>query len=145
MKPVSLELDLTKAAWMSRLTLSQFGRFALVGGLGFVADSCFTLSLIHRGIDPYTARVFAIALAMMVTWRLNRALTFGLSGSSQASEGVRYFSVAIIAAVLNYAIYVGLLLLVPVISPLIAIVIAIGAVTMLSFAGYRSLVFKTAV
>ena len=130
---------------MTRTSLSQFGRFAIVGGLGFIVDSCFTLALIHRGTDPYTARVFAIALAMMVTWRLNRALTFEARGSDQAAEGIRYFTVAIIAAVLNYIIYSGLLLSIPAMPPLLAIVVAIGSVTMLSFVGYRHLVFKRAV
>ncbi|NQY39146.1 MAG: GtrA family protein [Henriciella sp.] len=130
---------------MTRTSLPQFGRFAIVGGLGFLVDSCFTLALIHRGIDPYTARVFSIALAMMVTWRLNRALTFETRGSDQAAEGFRYFTVAMIAAVLNYAIYAGLLLSIPALPPLLAIIIAIGSVTMLSFAGYRHLVFKSAV
>ncbi|MEL6667203.1 MAG: GtrA family protein [Pseudomonadota bacterium] len=130
---------------MTRTSLSQFGRFAIVGGLGFVIDSCFTLALIHRSIDPYTARIFSIALAMMVTWRLNRALTFETRGSDQASEGIRYFTVAIIAAVLNYAIYAGLLISIPALPPLLAIIIAIGSVTMLSFVGYRHLVFKGAV
>ena len=130
---------------MTRTSLSQFGRFAIVGGLGFVIDSCFTLALIHRGIDPYTARILSIALAMMVTWRLNRALTFETRGSDQASEGIRYFTVAIIAAVLNYAIYAGLLISIPALPPLLAIIIAIGSVTMLSFVGYRHLVFKGAV
>ena len=82
---------------------------------------------------------------MMVTWRLNRALTFGTSGSDQATEGIRYFTVAILAAVLNYAIYAGLLIAFPALSPLFAIIVAIGAVTKLSFAGYRHLVFKSAV
>ena len=130
---------------MTRTSLSQFGRFAIVGGLGFVIDSCFTLALIHRGIDPYTARVFSIALAMMVTWRLNRALTFETRGSDQAAEGIRYFTVVMIAAVLNYAIYAGLLLSIPTLPPLLAIILAIGSVTLLSFAGYRHLVFKSAV
>ncbi|MHA7859692.1 MAG: GtrA family protein [Henriciella sp.] len=130
---------------MTRTSLSQFGRFAVVGGLGFIVDSCFTLALIHRGIDPYTARIFAIALAMMVTWRLNRALTFDTRGSDQAAEGIRYFTVAIIAAVLNYMIYAGLLFSIPMMPPLLAIIIAIGSVTLLSFVGYRHLVFKSAV
>lgn len=129
---------------MSRASVSQFGRFALIGGIGFIVDSCFTLSLMHRGIDPYTARVFAIALAMMVTWRLNRALTFGSSGSAQATEGIRYFSVATIAAIINYAIYAGLVFSFPSLPTLMAIIIAIGSVTLLSFAGYRHLVFKSA-
>ncbi len=130
---------------MDRRSLSQFARFALVGTLGFVVDAGITLTLIHRGIDPFTARFFSIALAMMVTWRLNRALTFGSSDTSQAREGMRYFTVAIVAAIANYAIYAGLLLAVPAISPLIALILAIGTVTILSFLGYRHLVFKSAV
>ena len=127
---------------MDRPSLSQLARFALVGILGFVVDAGMTLTLIHRGIDPFTARVLSIALAMMVTWRLHRALTFGASDSSQAREGFRYFTVAIIAAILNYAIYAGLLIAFSAISPLFAIVVAIGTVTVLSFLGYRHLVFK---
>src|SRR6056297_567595 len=120
---------------MPRKIISQLGRFALIGMIGFTLDACMTLALIHRGIDPFTARVFAIVLAMMVTWRLNRALTFGASPSSQASEGARYFSVALFAAAMNYGIYVGLLLVLPGIHTLIAIMIAVGAVTALSFVG----------
>lgn len=127
---------------MSQKALFQFGRFAFVGGLGFLIDACITLALIGRGIDPFTARIVAIALAMMVNWRLHRAVTFGASDTSQATEGIRYFTVALLAAGLNYAIYVALLLFVPFITPLMAIIIAIGTVTALTFLGYRNLVFR---
>jgi len=140
--PVALTGGEAKARDMDRASLSQLARFVLVGTLGFVVDAGITLTLIHRGIDPYTARVFAIALAMMVTWRLNRALTFDTSNSNQTREGFRYFSVALIAAALNYAIYAGLLIAVPSVAPLVALMIAIATVTVLSFLGYRYLVFK---
>lgn len=129
---------------MSQKALFQFGRFAIVGGLGFLIDACITLALIGRGIDPFTSRVVAIALAMMVNWRLHRSVTFGASNTSQATEGIRYFTVALLAAALNYTIYVALLLFVPMMTPLIAIVIAIGVVTLLTFMGYRNLVFRNA-
>jgi putative flippase GtrA len=129
---------------LSQKALFQCGRFAFVGGLGFLLDACITLALIGRGIDPFTARIIAIALAMMVNWRLHRSVTFGASDTSQATEGIRYFTVALLAAALNYAIYVALLLFVPFVSPLMAIIIAIGTVTALTFVGYRNLVFKNA-
>lgn len=130
---------------MSKAQMSKFARFAGVGGTGFIVDTGLTLLLIHRGIDPFTARVFGIMFAMITTWRLNRALTFGASRTSQASEGARYFIVAILAAILSYAIYTILLISISGFPPALAIVIAVGTTTLASFLGYSRFAFKTAV
>lgn len=129
---------------MNRAAVSKFARFAGVGGTGFIVDTGLTLLLIHRGIDPYTSRVFAIIFAMITTWRLNRALTFGASRTSQTSEGARYFIVAILAAILSYAIYATLLLSFTGFPPALAIVIAVGTTTLVSFFGYSRFAFRTA-
>lgn len=129
---------------MNQLLFKQIGRFALVGGLGFLVDIGLTLMLIGFGLDAFVSRVIAIAFAMLTTWRLNRALTFGASATSQASEGARYFMVAIVVAMVNYAIYAALLVTIPAIPPGAAIVIAVGFATVLSFCGYRLFAFKTA-
>lgn len=130
---------------MNRAALTKFARFAGVGGTGFIVDTGLTLLLIHRGIDPYTSRIFAIIFAMITTWRLNRALTFGASRTSQTSEGARYFIVAILAAILSYAIYASLLITFTGFPPALAIVIAVGTTTLVSFFGYSRFAFKTAV
>ena len=58
-------------------------------------------------------------------------------------EGARYGAVAVAAAVLNYAIYSGLLLAAPnTITPLVALVIAVAIVTVFSYLGYSRFVFK---
>lgn len=129
---------------MNRALRRQFSRFAIVGGLGLLVDLGFTVLLINTGIDAFIARVIAIALAMLTTWRLNRALTFGASKTSQTSEGARYFLVAIVVAGINYAIYAGLLLTLPELSPGFAVIIAVAIATGLSFTGYRLFAFKTA-
>ncbi|MCR9079598.1 MAG: GtrA family protein [Hyphomonadaceae bacterium] len=129
---------------MNTAAVSKFARFAGVGGTGFVVDTGLTLLLIHRGIDPYTSRVFGIMFAMITTWRLNRALTFGASRTSQTSEGARYFIVAILAAMLSYAIYASLLIMVAGFPPALAIVIAVGTTTLVSFFGYSRFAFRTA-
>ena len=129
---------------MTRQLTQQLARFALVGGLGFLVDIGITLLLIEQGMDAFVARVIAIALAMLTTWRLNRALTFGASATSQASEGIRYFTVAIYVAMLNYAIYAGVLIGMPSIPTGFAIMIAVGFATVFSFFGYRLFAFKTA-
>ncbi len=130
---------------MSRQAMNKSVRYVGVGGMGFVVDTGLTLLLIHRGIDPYTSRVFAIIFAMITTWRLNRALTFGASRTSQASEGARYFMIAILAAILSYAIYATLLLSFTGFPPALAIVIAVGTTTLASFFGYSRFAFRTAV
>lgn len=129
---------------MTQQLRQQLARFALVGGLGFLVDIGITMILIAHGVDPFVARVFAIALAVLTTWRLNRAITFGASATSQTREGARYFTVAILVAMLNYTIYAGVLIVAPSIPPGFAIVIAVGFATVFSFLGYRLFAFKTA-
>lgn len=116
----------------------------MVGGIGFIVDIGFTLMLIGFGVDPLIARIVAIILALITTWRLNRALTFGASDTSQTSEGLRYFFVAAIVACVNYGIYAGLLLTIPGIPPGLAVMIAVGLATGLSYSGYRFFAFKKA-
>lgn len=129
---------------MTRPLPWQFLRFAGVGTLGLIVDLGYTLAFIQFGFDALAARVVAIALAMLTTWRLNRALTFGASQTSQASEGARYLTVAVAVALVNYAIYAGLIVSVPTIPPALAVILAVGFATGLSFFGYRVFAFKTA-
>ncbi|MEM9375449.1 MAG: GtrA family protein [Pseudomonadota bacterium] len=129
---------------MTRQLLVQFSRFGLVGGLGFMVDAGITLLLIAFGIGPLIARAVAIAAAMFVTWRLNRALTFGASADSQIREGTRYFIVAIGAALFNFSVYAGLLWFFPSLGAFLPICIAVAASTLISFIGYRKFAFKSA-
>lgn len=129
---------------MNLQVVKQLGRFAFVGAIGFVVDVGLTLMLIEYGSDALMARAISMPLAILTTWRLNRALTFGASPTSQSSEGVRYFIVAVSVAIVNYAIFAGLLFAYPNIHPALAITIAVVFSTGVSFYGYRSFAFKTA-
>ena len=128
---------------MTRHFLAQFGTFAFVGAVGFIVDIGVTLLLVAAGLNPFWARLFGIAIAMVTTWRLNRSMTFGASETSQTSEGMRYFAVAVFFAMMNYAIYAALLLLIPAVTPAIAVLISAGFTSSLSFFGYRYFAFKT--
>ncbi len=116
-----------------------------MGGIGFVIDAGLTTTLIHAGLDPFSARVIAIAFAMLVTWRLNRAITFGASDTSQKSEGARYFAVALAAAAVNYAAYAGLMLTLPALIPAIAVALATGVSMVVSYLGFSRFAFKRGV
>lgn len=129
---------------LPRSTVERLIRFALVGGTGFVVDAGLTMGLQVWGADIFSSRLIAIALAMFVTWRLNRALTFGASEGSQAREGALYAAVAVAVAGVNYAVYVALMLLVPGMIALIAVAGATGVSMILSYLGYSRLVFRSA-
>ena len=127
---------------MSSALLNQLVRFAGVGLTGLLVDVGITVGLIRVGSDPFTARAIAILLTMITTWRLNRALTFGASSSSQTGEGLRYFSVAAIVAIINYALYSLLIITLPGVPSALAVMMAVAAATGLSFIGYRNFAFK---
>lgn len=119
-------------------------RFALVGGLGFLVDAGvlqLLLSLTHLG--PFLARAVAIAAAMLVTWQCNRLFTFGASGRGLVSEGLRYGSVGIASACVNYAVYSALILAIPSLPPVAALVLASISALSLSFMGYSRVVFRS--
>ena len=124
----------------------RFARFAAVGLAGFLIDTG-TLSLLHygAGLDPFSARAVSTPLAMTATWRLNRRLTFGASSRPQAAEGARYLTIATLAALLNYALYSGILLAFPIVPPPLAVALATAMVMAGSYLGYSRLVFSAAV
>jgi len=129
---------------MQSLPIGRLFKFACVGFAGFAVDTG-TLALLHHvlGLDPYTARILSIALAIFTTWRLNRSVTFGRSDSGQVSEGARYYTVAVVTALVNFGIYSAILLLWTNAWPVAAAVVATAVTMFMSYFGYSRLVFRT--
>lgn len=116
--------------------------FALVGGAGFLVDAGVLALLLHVSpLGPFSARIVAIAAAMLVTFWLNRTFTFGRSDRGLAVEGTRYGGVGVSAALLNYAVYSVILLVFPAVWPVLAVAIASLAAMVWSFLGYSRFVF----
>lgn len=116
--------------------------FGLAGGIGFIVDvSVLLLLLRFTPLDPFSARIFAIAAAMCCTWMINRNFTFQKGGRSVAKEGMRYGSVGITSALINYAVYSGLLIQFSELRPIFAVVIASAIATIWSYIGYSKFVF----
>lgn len=122
--------------------MNRIVRFLCVGAVGFFADAAMLALLTSiLGIEPLIARCLSIAFALVVTWLLNRTLTFGSSSRGMAIEGARYGGVGVATSLFNYAIYAALLLAAPATPPLVALVVASAAATLLSYLGYSRLVF----
>jgi putative flippase GtrA len=116
-------------------------RFLAVGGFGLITDIGFFTLFFAFGAHALIARAFSLGLATVVTWRLNRHLTFGESGRRPAEEAARYALVAAVAQGIGYAIFAVLALTVFSKIPQIAIVIGAVAVTLISYNGQRLIAF----
>lgn len=123
--------------------MKKLAFFVLAGGIGFIADAGLTqLLLTWTPLGPFIARAIAMAMALCITWFINRTLTFGRSRLSVLREGFRYSVVGSVTALLNYGIYSGLLLNFDGIQPLVALALASLSAMAFSFFGYSRLVFR---
>lgn len=96
--------------------------------------------LVRFGIDPVPARVPALLSAIVVTWLLNRTLTFKVEAPKSRAELMRYATVALSSALLNFALYSGLVVLG--VLPLVAVALATVILVLYSFFAYRRMVFR---
>jgi putative flippase GtrA len=116
-------------------------RFLGVGGLGLTTDiGVFTLLMAYSP-RPLLMRLFSIAIATLVTWRLNRMLTFDRSGRHQGEEAMRYATVTAISQGTSYAVFAVFVLTVFAWLPQAAVLMGsiVGAVV--GYNGHRLLSF----
>ncbi len=120
-------------------------RFLGVGGLGLTTDFCVFTILMGYAPRPLLVRLVSLALATLVTWRLNRALTFDDSGRHQGAEAARYGLVTAVSQGTSYAVFAALVLTVSAGLPQAALVIgaAIGAIV--GYNGHRLFAFAPVV
>ena len=120
----------------------HWGGFVLSGGTAFVVDAGITTVLVHFGLDRFTARIAAIAVAMVVAWLMHRRFTFDMDAPRSWGEFLRFAAVAMSANALNFVVYSLLLVAFPAIRLLLAIVAATAVATIFSYAGFRLGVFR---
>jgi putative flippase GtrA len=116
-------------------------RFIVVGGIGLVTDlSVFTLIVAYVAA-PLAVRLVSLAVATLVTWRLNRAFTFARSHRAQHEEAVRYAIVTAVAQGTSYAIFAALVLTVLGWLPQAALMCGAAAGALVSYNGHRLFAF----
>jgi putative flippase GtrA len=117
--------------------------FIVSGGLAFTTDASI-LALLTRGahLDPFSARLIAIACAMIVGFFAHRRFTFAVREKATLPQFAKFLGVAATASLLNFAIYAGILFLRPGTEPLIALVAATAVAMCVSYAGMRFGVFR---
>lgn len=114
--------------------INQVIRFSIIGVIGFIVDaSVLTLCYSTIKLNVYLSRFFSFSLAVLVTWLLNRKITFCVAegrGQSKKAEYINYNLVQACGALMNLTIFSllvsvnDLLLEYPVVPLAIAAVIA---------------------
>jgi len=116
-------------------------RFLGVGGIGLATDICVFTILIGYAPRPLLMRLFSLAAATLVTWRLNRALTFDQSGRRQGDEAMRYAAVTTASQGTSYAVFAVLVLTLFGALPQAALVIGAVAGALIAYNGHRLFAF----
>jgi len=117
-------------------------RFLGVGGLGLVTDLGVFTAVIEQGVSPFAARLVSLAVATLLTWRLNRALTFDYSGRRTADEAMRYAAVAVAAQAVSYAGFAILVVAVFRAVPQLAVLCGAAAGATVSYSGQALFAFR---
>jgi putative flippase GtrA len=117
--------------------------FVASGGLAFLTDAVILAGLTRvAGLDPFTSRIVAIGCAVIVGFFAHRRLTFAVQTPATLAEFTKFIGVAATASLVNYAIYVGVLIARSNTEPIVALFIATLFAMGISYVGLRFGVFR---
>ena len=125
--------------------LVQFGRFLSVGGFGFLLDVAVFQGLLWLGVEPVPARLVSAAMAVTLTWALNRRLVFRTSGvARRGSEYIRYVVVQAFGFSINLGVFFFLIAVNELAAriPVLAVVGGAASAIVFNYLGARYCVFR---
>lgn len=121
----------------------HWGGFLLGGILALVTDAgVLQLLTAGAGLDPLLARPVAISVAMVVSFLVNRTITFAMPGRPTLAEFGQFAAVSWTAQAINYAVFAAVLLAMPGVHPLAALIAASLVSMIVSYVGFRFGVFR---
>jgi putative flippase GtrA len=121
--------------------LPPFVRFGFVGCAGLFSDTLAFTALCMFGWHPFVARLMSLAFATLVTWTLNRRITFDKQPRRVGNEASRYVLVTLVAQGLSYSVFVTLITIFPHVLHQISLVAGAVAGAVLSFNGHKLVSF----
>lgn len=116
--------------------------FASAGFSGFLVDAGLTETLARLGLTPYLGRVFAVAIAIGVTYTINRNLTWKERRAPVSGRRTRYIAVSLVSITANYLVFAAALAALPGLRPVIAVAAGTGVGMVMNYVGYSRLVFR---
>jgi len=121
--------------------LRHYGGFVLAGMLALTTDGLILQGLMDLGWSPFLARPLAIAVAMVVSWQVNRSVSYAMATPPTLHEFGRFAAVSWTAQAVNYAVFSAILLLRPGTHALLALLLASLVAMFVSYFGFRHGVF----
>jgi putative flippase GtrA len=120
----------------------QLGKFLLVGSSGYVLNLVvFTFSLKVIGVHHIAAATIAFAVAVMNNFWWNRHWTFAARGGHAGFQAARFFTVSVIAFLIQLAI-LELLVTGPDLPKVLAQAISLVLATPVNFVGNKLWSFR---
>ncbi|MDP3172883.1 MAG: GtrA family protein [Phenylobacterium sp.] len=116
--------------------------FVAVGCAGLATDLVVLWSLERLGAAPAVARVGSLAYATLMTWTLNRRVTFAPSRRIPLHELTRYAGVAVAAQGLNLLIFLRIIDLAPNLPHALAALSGAVTAAAFSYTGQRFFTFR---
>jgi putative flippase GtrA len=122
-----------------------FPAFVVVGGIGFIVDAGILAVLVHGyQWGDYTARLVSFAVAVTVTWALNRSYVFNRNRTlNRRSEYTRYLTVQIMGMAINFLVYSLCIASNELMDqwPVLALAVGSAVALLFNFTGARMFVF----
>ena len=122
---------------------AQFARFAVVGTIGFLADTAIVYAL--RGwCGLYVAGLLSYGIVASLNWALNRVWTFRGSGAGPAhQQWVRYLMLNLVGLTVNRGTYAALIASFTLVRAEPVFAVAAGALAgmMINFVASKKFVF----
>ncbi|MEM8826057.1 MAG: GtrA family protein [Pseudomonadota bacterium] len=116
-------------------------RFLAIGALGFGFASIALQACLAIGMSPYVAQMPALALTILLTWRLNRRFTFHHAGRGTVSEFLFYLAASMAGLLTNGIVYTVAIMVD--VSPAIALALGTLAAATVNWLGYSRIVYRT--
>lgn len=124
----------------------QFGKFGVVGTIGFVVDAALLNALVFgAGLEFFAARIPSFLAAATTTFALNRAFTFrGAKVEPLHAQWAKFLAANAVGGAVNYGVSVGLeaAFLVVEAHPILAVAAGSIAGLFFNFTASKRLVFK---
>lgn len=121
----------------------HWGGFLASGAIAFTVDGgVMELGVRVFGLPTFLARFLGVICAMLTAWMCHRTLTFALTTKPSLAELARYIAAASTTALINYAVFVALIVTWPELPRLGALVVASCVATIFAYLSMRYGVFR---
>lgn len=117
--------------------------FLSVGVTGLAVHTGIFTLLYHVGVESNAAWLCALAAATLLTWTLNRKLTFAASGRKRGAEALRYVLVTAVAQGVSFGVFLAAGRFLPFMPATLDVPLGAAVATIFSYTGQRFFTFAT--